>query len=380
MLDPHYLEGIADPFLRRYVDRAITAIIGDAARRIAKMGRITDTAQWQLQKLQEMSAYHDRVLSELSKITRLGKETLLDLFDEAARKTLESDDKIYRAAGLTPVPLRENPFMQSLLWSMHARTEGTFQNLTGTTAQTATRQFERILDEGHLRMSSGAFTYQDVVKWGVRELSENGIASVRYPSGHIDYADVAYRRATMTGLNQAGLKLQEQRLKEMDADYVETTAHAGARPSHQEWQGEVFQLKGKSKVHRNFYEATGYGTGSGLGGWNCRHGFYPYYPGLSEPAHTKAQLDEMNHASVTYKGEKLSMYDATQKQRSIERQIRRYKREAAGLEAAGEDARAVRGKIREWQAKQRDFVNQTGLRRDYFRERAGKQNSAKKTF
>jgi hypothetical protein len=37
------------------------------------------------------------------------------------------------------------------------------------------------------------------------------------------------------------------------------------------------------------------------------------------------------------------------------------------------DNAAAKGKVREWQAAQRDFIDQTGLRRDYFRERAGKQ-------
>ncbi|MCL1896710.1 MAG: phage minor capsid protein, partial [Clostridiales bacterium] len=67
------------------------------------------------------------------------------------------------------------------------------------------------------------------------------------------------------------------------------------------------------------------------------------------------------------------LYDATQQQRYIERQIRRWKREAGALDAAGQDNGHARMKVREWQARQRDFVGQTGLTRDYFRERGGAQ-------
>jgi len=69
----------------------------------------------------------------------------------------------------------------------------------------------------------------------------------------------------------------------------------------------------------------------------------------------------------------MSLYDATQQQRYIERQIRRWKREASAMDAAGLDSGAARLKIRDWQARQRDFVSQTGLTRDYFRERGGAQ-------
>jgi len=68
------------------------------------------------------------------------------------------------------------------------------------------------------------------------------------------------------------------------------------------------------------------------------------------------------------------MYEASQQQRYIERQIRRWKREASAMDAAGLDNGYAKLKVRGWQAAQRDFINQTGFSRDYFRERAGGQN------
>ena len=264
-------------------------------------------------------------------IVRKSQADLLKLFDEVAQNALASDDEIYRAAGYDPISLKDNAFMQGLIWSAYERTNGTLDNLTRTTANTASRQFELVLDEAHMRLVSGAFSIQEVVRWGVKELAGKGIASIDYPTGHVDYADTAFRRATLTGLNQAGLALQERRSEEIGCEYVEVTAHAGARPSHAVWQGKVYKLHGSEPDYPNFYEATGYGTGAGLGGWNCRHGFYPFFPGLSEHANTKAYLDELNNATVTYNGKEMSMYDATQLQRRMERQIRRYKREYLGM-------------------------------------------------
>lgn len=63
----------------------------------------------------------------------------------------------------------------------------------------------------------------------------------------------------------------------------------------------------------------------------------------------------------------MSLYDATQQQRANERR-------KAGLASAGQDMDDVNAKLRQAQAEQRDFCAQTGLKRDYFRERGGKQN------
>jgi hypothetical protein len=65
----------------------------------------------------------------------------------------------------------------------------------------------------------------------------------------------------------------------------------------------------------------------------------------------------------------MTVYDATQKQRAIERKIREWKRKASALDAGGLGNARELGKVREWQAAMRDFVKQTGLNRQYIRER-----------
>ena len=101
---------------------------------------------------------------------------------------------------------------------------------------------------------------------------------------------------------------------------------------------------------------------------NCRHSFSPFFEGLSERNYDKKTLDEYANKKVTYQGEEMSWYDATQEQRKIEREIREAKRVAAAVEAAGLDAGDEKTVIRQLQAEMRSFVNQTGLNRQYPRE------------
>ncbi|HOB36733.1 MAG TPA: hypothetical protein PKJ02_04550 [Candidatus Avimonas sp.] len=178
---------------------------------------------------------------------------------------------------------------------------------------------------------------------------------------------LAVRRAVVTGVNATALKLQETLMDEMGCDLVETSAHAGARPSHAVWQGKIFGRSGTHPKYPSLVEGTGYGTGEGLGGWNCRHSIMPFFEG-QERTYTQSELDKMNAPKYEHNGEKLSEYEATQKQRYIERQIRRWKREYKAMEAAGLPTNEAAAKLNQWRRKMDDFIEQTGLKRQPERE------------
>ena len=162
--------------------------------------------------------------------------------------------------------------------------------------------------------------------------------------------------------------MQDALADELGSDLVETSAHSGARPSHAEWQGKVFSRSGTHPKYPDFKKVTGYGTGEGLGGWNCRHSFFPYFEGMKQ-VYTQAELNEINTKKYEYNGEKLTEYEATQKQRQIERNIRKWKREYIGMEAAGQPTGEAASKLARWQNVQKDFIKQTGLKRQYDREK-----------
>ena len=375
MLTPEQLAQIADKAtIRKLYDQLQEDIIADMARRLSKMDFAGYTTMWELQKLEAINAERDYIVQRLAETTGKSKSEIIAILNTGCSTALGSDDKVYRLAGYNPLPLAKSPALQALIWAGYKKTLGTFQNLTRTTANTATRQFEDALDRAYMQVTSGGMSYQQAVKGAVLDLAKNGLAAVQYPTGHVDYMDVAVRRAVLTGVNQTALKIQDARADEFGCDLVEVSAHYGARPTHAEWQGRIYSRSGKSRKYKDFVETTGYGSGDGLGGWNCRHSFGPFFEGISKPTYTEKDLREINSKMVQYNGQQMSLYDASQKQRANEREIRALKREQAGLDGAGQDTSEVKAKLRDTQAKQRDFCSQTGLRRDYFRERGGKQN------
>lgn len=367
MLTPEYLERLPDAAIALFSDIE-DDILRDIARRIAKMDGLTDTASYQAWRLEQTRLVRKEIISRLSGITGKTQAEIRRMMQEAGTETLHYDNTVYRAAGLLPCGINDSPELLNLLNAGYEQTLGEFRNLTATTANTATWQFESACNRAWLQISSGAFNYRTVLRRTVDALAKEGIKAIVYPSRHSDTLEVAVRRAVLTGVNQTAAKLQIARMDEMGWDLVEVTAHVGARPSHALWQGKIYSRSGKSKQYPPL-SVTGYGTGAGLCGWNCRHSFYPYYEGISRPNYTQADLERMDRKEFTYNGQEMTRYETSQVQRYLERGIRKWKRVYLAESAVGLDTTKASTKLAQWRARQRDFLDKTGLFEDNIRHR-----------
>ncbi len=370
MLRPEYLDNMPQELLDLY-SQAEADILADMARRISTYDYYIPAAAYQYEKLIEMGAYRDYVVQALASQTGRTRDEIEQLMKEAAEKALGFDDAVYTKAGLNPPPLSVSPNLQMVLAAGLEKTNGLFENLARTTANTSTKQFEHALDRAYMQITTGAFDHGSAIRGAVKSLAAKGLAAQEYASGRTDTIEVAVRRAVLTGVNQTALKLQDARADQMGADLVEVTAHAGARPSHALWQGKIFSRSGTHPDYPNFAEATGYGTGPGLGGWNCRHSWFPFFEGISEPGYTQAELEDMDAKKHTYNGQQLTDYEASQKQRHMESQIRRCKREYTVMEAAQLPTEESAAKIAHWRGELKDFIKQTGMRPQMDRAQLG---------
>ena len=97
---------------------------------------------------------------------------------------------------------------------------------------------------------------------------------------------------------------------------------------------------------------------------DVRHTFYPFVEGVSERTYTDEQLAHIDDGlGCKFDGKEYSSYEATQFQRSIERSIRKLKREKAAYNAAGlsEKEQAVSIRLRRLNAKYKAFSKRAGL-------------------
>ena len=367
MLPPSTLDQMPDAFVQLW-QQVEDDILRDVARRIGKMDKVTATANWQLWRYQQTEALRNDVVKLLAKYSGKSETAIRKLLLQAATEAMEREDAIYYHYDMEPPPFEENAALNNLLDAGARQTCGTWQNLTATTANTVTGAFERTLDAAWLKVSTGAFDYKTAVKQAVDSLADD-MPMVTYPSGHKDSIEVAARRAVLTGVNQTTGKLQVARADEMGVEFFETTAHGGARPSHAEWQGRRFHRGGavdyKGRHYPDFEAATGYGTGAGLCGWNCRHTFFAVFPELGDPPQwTQEQLQELNARNIEYNGRKYTAYEISQMQRARERNVRRWKKRYLAEDAAGLDPTDSAVRLRAARQSLKDFTQATGGRVD----------------
>lgn len=364
MLKPEYLRDLPDELVELYSEAELRILAG-MARRIHTYDYWIPAVEHQKRQLALAGRTHDEILSALQSLTGKAQQELKKLMQQAASETLRTDAAVYQAAGLAVPTVKDSEPLKRLLNIGYKELTGEFKNICRTTAKTAARQLEHALDVAWLEVQSGAIDANTSIRNVVQELADNGLQAIKYQSGRTDSLEVAVRRAVVTGVNQTCGKMQEELADEIGCDLMELTAHAGARPEHAVWQGKIVSRSGQPGYLS--LSDIGYGSPGGFKGVNCRHDWGPYIEG-SPLTWTDEELAKLNEPKYDYNGKKLTRYEAEQQQHANERRIRKYKREFAVLDATGQDTGAVSMRLKDAQARQRDFLKQTGLKRQYDRE------------
>ena len=351
-------------------------IIEEIAIRIANYGYANTVVTNSLRIAQEMGFLYQDIVRLVAEYNNTTYENVNQIFYEAGEKTLSYDDKIYKEAGLNPVPLKQSESIKQMMNATIQRTAGNLQNLCMTTATTVQTQFVNAINNAYMFTSTGVKSYTQAIIDEIKNISSQG-AVIQYPSGRKRSIESAIRTNVITAVNQNMGQLQETRANEVGWDLMEISAHSGARPSHMKWQGKIVSLSGQKGYLSK--ADIGYGEATGFKGINCRHSWYPYYKGTTR-TYSQKQLKEWEDEKVTYNGEKMTKYQATQKQRDFERKIRQDKKDLKAQQKLltstnnDLDIELVKSEIREIKATQKahneelnDFLDQTGLRKDYSR-------------
>jgi len=368
MLQPDYLLHIAD----RAVDISAELendIIRDIIRRLNNTDFVmTQSAKWQIHKAQQAGALYDDIIRQVAAGTKKTEYEVKTLFEDAAVETLAYDERLFKRAGMVPPTLKSSKTLLDIVNNGYKATCNELRNFTRTTASAGQTAFINAADKAYIQVMSGAFDYNTAIYNAVKDLAQQGV-KVRYDSGHTDRIDVATRRAVMTGINKTCGDLEVERNNEMGVYIYEVTAHAGARESHAVWQGGWYDIRGDGySEYAGLAESTGWGTGAGLEGWNCRHSKHGVIPGISKPAYTKADIERLNSKTVEYDGDSIPRYEAQQKQRGMERDIRDTKRNLAAMDALGDNPQAkaefnrLSVKLKKQESKLSNFLEQTGLK------------------
>ncbi len=363
-LTPSYLQKCTDGIEGEY-QKLVTEILVDMAKRIATAKGMTSTTEYLNLKLREMSLHQQFINQALAKVLHTTEEEVEKLMQESTYKSTRDTFTQLEKHGYDTSGLE---FASQIEKSTNiAKNE--LSNLTRTTGQLATAQMMNLYDQAYLQVASGAYSYDQAVTNAIKKLAKEGLGEVTYPTGARRSVESAVRVAVRTSVAQNALKCEEDMLDDMDINLVEVSSHLGARPSHAIWQGKIYWRNHPEGNYENFYEATGYGTATGLGGYNCRHQFYPFFGDGDEQ--TYYHIDETVNQQA---------YEMEQTQRSLERKLREWDRKDKILTAGGQDnTEAVKWK-NYYKQKLNELVKSSGgfLKRDYSAEKAWSAPDKKK--
>lgn len=206
----------------------------------------------------------------------------------------------------------------------------------------------------------------DIMQDLLDDFSKNGITAVRYRNGAqmpVDnYTRMISRSVIQRSVNQASLN----RLAERGYDLVRINQYAGASSLCSPWQGGIYSISGSSDKYQPLSNAIFNGK-TGIYHPNCGHSQSAYIPGVSEPL-GKLSTDKYEEKILNEMGEAKGnrfIYQQRQRQRAIERNIRKYKKRAASS-LRKEDRLKANRFVKKWQAEQRNHLDKYKfLRRRY---------------
>ena len=330
--------------------------------RVEVMKMLRADKDYQMAVAENTMAYKREVQQIINNTIESAKEAGKTLIAEAGDMAWNNDLSMWEQQG---EDLTKPNSLSKFIKASSLQTSGALRNLTKTmgfknTALGTTGvmdMYQREMDLTLIKVSTGAFSFDQAVKDCVHRLAQSGLRSIDYESGRSYQLDVVARMAVRTGMSQLSGKITEENLKNSNHDLVITTQHMGSRPDHAVWQNKVFSYSGKSKKYPDFVKETGYGTVTGLKGANCTHDFYPYWEGASIIPEDIKEPDPRTIGGKTY-----TYYESTQKQRQMERQIRATKREIEAIKSIGGDAQDLQNKLRGQMADYKSFSKAAGLK------------------
>lgn len=229
--------------------------------------------------------------------------------------------------------------------------------------------YRQVIAEASAAPLLGATTRRQAAERALARFADRGVTGFVDRSGRAWNLTSYTEMATRSALGRAAVQAHTDRLAAAGVDLVMVSDAPEECPRCKPWEGKILRRSGASgagveemqhateddrivrvRVAGSLPEARA----AGLMHPNCRHSISIYLPGLTKPLPPKADRTR-------------ATYEQSQQQRHFERQVRAWKRRAAGAIDDTKKAQA-NAKVRDYQGRIRELVTETGLPRKSHRE------------
>lgn len=328
---------------------------------------------WQREKLQQLHLFNKETAKVISQITGIAESEIERIFNESGEEIIRDLDK-QLPYDTKPLPSDLDNVMKSYhdqVWSdLNNYVNQTLLSTNFGYGTATTQMYTEIINKTTAAFNSGLFTFDEALEKTIQEWAQKGIKSTFIDKGGHTWSLERYVRTVLKStLSNTYDALRKERMREYGIHTVLVTSHIGARLACSKIQGHVVDLRPMSKLPPNWkyrsiydpYWQSEYGTAGGHRGVNCQHLHIPFIPGVN--TNNQPKFDAKENKKVA---------ELTKRQRYLERQIVKFKKNQIVAEELGRSNNAEnwKRKVRATQKKIRELVASNDyLGRNYAREK-----------
>jgi hypothetical protein len=323
-----------------------------------------DFSRWQTEKLGELGSLTQRNIMTIAKHSGVSIDAVSSMLQEAGFEALtdselEFEEAVRQGILVQQPALAQSAAIESTLLAFQRQARESFNLINTTMLQQSEQVYLSILNETTGKLLTGTKTARQVLAETAGRWAEHGVPALVDKAGKKWSTEAYVSMVTRSMSNNVANEMQLARMEEYGVDLIEISSHSGARPKCAKYQGRIFSKSGRHPKYPAL-SSTSYGEPDGLKGINCRHVFYPFIEGFSKKVYEPYPAAENR-----------KVYEQSQQQRHLERQIRKAKRKLAVAEELGEPEaiEAAKKKVKKHQYNMREFIKETDRPRRYEREK-----------
>lgn len=333
-----------------------------------------NSMEWYIKKVEELGGLNQEAIEIISKQTQISKKKIIKMLKDAGISTvdLEVVNKLndIRDYKIDIDKLINSPPFINIFNNSYKDIDGIFRMIKTNALEGTKSAYMNVLNQAYIEVQSGVSDYNSAIRKALTNMANQGItvASYKQKSGKVIHYGIesCVRRDVLTAVVKCTNNASTQFAKDMKAEYYEVSQHLGARVTnthdykdHSWWQGKIYKIDGSTKEYPNYQESCNEGDVQGIGGANCRHIKWAFFPGISVPKNIEISPEENR-----------KIYELNKQQNSYEKTIRDYRRQ---IEVAKESDDAdklnlYKDKLKAVDKEYNDFCKENNLKRRFARE------------
>lgn len=381
--------------LNGWQDRTLARI----GRRLKATGRLSAYDQKALKNIVDITGDMNAIYVDLARVTGQNIKDVQTAFERFMSDNMVLYKPLYDFRNIPFLPYSENPIAQQIVNHWVKETAGEMINLSRTKALSVVKYglkngervpigveslqgaYQSAIDKAVFNVTSGVGDFYSNMRDTIEDLGGSGVR-IDYGNGVTRSIDSVIRQNMLFAVKEMQTDYDNQVGQELGCDGFEVNFSATCRPSHAFMEGRMFSYSGEKTIDGVTYP-DGTEALERLNDYNCHHRKMAVILGVSEPRYNAAEIAEKNHKTsevIEYNGKKKTRYEWIQKQREIEREVRKQKTTANMAKAAGDNqlAKDCNSRIKALKAKYNDLTESVGLQKTEERMRVTKSltNSA----